>query len=253
MRRDHVLIAVWTAAAALVACTSAGAYVTAAIVLPVLFVAPGHVWSAALLPRTRGGGHRGAWAERAAIDAGLSLVLLVLGSLAIAAVRLPLERATWLALVAILVASGIAMDRVRNGRGFGAEVLRLRRPRWGPGTLLSGLALTVTIAALVTAIIGAQTAPATRFTSLGFVTGAGDWGAIVVHNEEGAARRYLLVITAPSGVIQRIPLSVASGGSWQRSVPLDVGTAANLYVVDGSGNAGQVYRSIELRTRPGSP
>jgi hypothetical protein len=263
MRRDHLVIAAGTAVAVLVTSTAVSAYVKAAITVPLLLMAPGHVWSSALLHTARTGGHRGGWAERAAIDAGLSMALLVIGGLLVAVVRLPLEQATWLLLVAVLVAGGIVADEMcrrrrrtlnehpdggRGGHIVPVQPVRLRRP-----LVLASLAAIVTTAAIVTAIAGAKSTPATRFTSLGFVSGAGGWGAVVVHNDEGNARSYLLVITAADGATQRIALTIPTGASWQRSVPLDVGTAADLYLVDSAGRAGSLYRSVELRSRPGSP
>ncbi len=246
MRRDLGLVAAVTAAAVAASAASAPVAVTSALAIPALLVAPGYAWTSALFPqRTRAV----TAAERAVLTLGVSLAILVLGGLLIAAVRLPLQRASWLALAALAVATGLLVgwhDQRRVPDADPAPRPKLRRPS-RPAMLLAVAAL-ITGGAVATAIIGAKTAPQTRFTSLAFTSGSAGHVLLSLRNVEGSTKSYLVVVTTPSGATQRTHVTLPSSGSWEREVTSSAGTEADLYLVDASGHTGAVYRRVTLQS-----
>ncbi len=252
MRRDLGLVAAVTVAAVAASAASAPVIVTSALAIPALLVAPGYAWTSALFAqRTR----TVTAAERAVLTLGVSLAILVLGGLLIAAVRLPLQRTSWLALAALAVASGLLVGWRERRRvpdadpAPTAQVQRrptLRRPS-RPAMLLAGAAL-ITGGAVATAIIGAKTAPQTRFTSLAFTGGSAGHVLLSLRNVEGSTKSYLVVVTTPNGVTQRTHVTLPSSGSWEREVTSSAGTEADLYLLDASGHTGAVYRRVTLQS-----
>ena len=89
MRRDLGLLAAATMGAVAASVAAAPVILTSALAIPALLVAPGYVWSAVLLPRRA---TTVPAVERVVLTVSLSLAILVLGGLLMAAVRLPLER-----------------------------------------------------------------------------------------------------------------------------------------------------------------
>ena len=75
-----------------------------------LFVATGYLWSESLLDQRLGG------LERAATAAGLAMMVPVLGDIGLYALHIPLNRASWTALMAVATLSGSALLIVRRRR-----------------------------------------------------------------------------------------------------------------------------------------
>jgi hypothetical protein len=238
MRRDLTAVAALTAVTLACALASAPTAVTAVLGILVLLLAPGYVWLAALLPAS------GPSFERSVLTVGLSLIVLVLGGLALQVTGLPLDRAGWAGCLAVITAAGIAVAWRRPAR-VSMPRFRLRFSRSGVLLTLAGLVLT---GAVTIAVIGARTAPQTHFTSLGLTATSDDSAVLQLHNAEGAARTYLLVVTTSTGEEERWTVSVAANGSWSKTIDGRPGTSANLYVQNSDGTTGPVYRSVAIRT-----
>jgi hypothetical protein len=238
MRRDLTVVAALTAVTVACALGSAPTVVTAALGIPVLLLAPGYVWLAALLPES------GPRFERHVLTVGLSLIVLVLGGLALQVTNLPLDRIGWSGCLAVVIAAGIAVAWRRPTK-VSMPRFRLRLSRSGVLLTLAGLVLA---GAVTTAVIGARTAPQTHFTSLGLTATSGDSAVLQLHNAEGAARTYLLVVTTSTGEEERWTVSVAAHGSWSKTIDGRPGTSANVYVQNSDGTTGPLYRSVAIRT-----
>jgi hypothetical protein len=238
MRRDLIAVAALTGVAVASALASAPTVVTALLGIPVLLLAPGYVWLAALLPAS------GPSFERSVLTAGLSLIVLVLGGLALQVTGLPLDRTGWAGCLAVVVAAGVAVDWRRPGK-VSLPRLRLRLSRSGVLLTLAGLVLA---GAVTTAVIGARTAPQTHFTSLGLTATSDDNAVLQLHNAEGAARTYLLVVTTSTAEEERWTISVAANGNWSTTIDGRPGTSAVLYVQHADGTTGPAYRSVAIRT-----
>jgi hypothetical protein len=238
MRRDLTVAAGLTAVAVVCVLASAPTAVTAAVGIPVLLLAPGYVWLAAILPTP------GPVVERSVLTVGLSLIALVLGGLALQVTGLPLDRSGWAGCLAAIVASGVAVAW-RRPIAVSMPRIRLRPSRSGLLLTLTGLVLA---GAVTTAVIGARTAPQTRFTSLGVSVTSADSAMLQLHNAEGAARTYLIVVTSSTGDEQRWTVSVAANGGWSKAIEARPGTSAALYVVNADGVPGPVYRTVDIRT-----
>ncbi len=255
MRRDLWAAVAVTAGAAGLSALSAPAPLTAVLAVPALLACTGYVWSTVLVPPGDAGTTEQSrplsGAQRAVASVGLSLALLVLGGLLLAALRLPLERATWLAYAAVCVVTGSLARAHREPQGLPFVLARRGRPR--KPILLMALAAFIAVAAVIGSVVGARTAQQTHFTSLAFTAAGRGHAVLQVRNCESETRRYRVIVTESSGTTQTTTFSLPSGGSWQKGVSNAAGTQADLYLVDGSGTAGSLYRSVALRTTWTSP
>lgn len=238
MRRDLTAVAALSAVAIACALASAPTVVTAIVGIPVLLLAPGYVWLAALLPAS------GPSFERSVLTVGLSLIVLVLGGLALQVTNLPLDRTGWSGCLAVVITVGMLVAWRRPSMASMPR-LRLRPSRSGVLLTLAGLVLA---GAVTTAVVGARTASQTHFTSLGLTATSGDSAVLQLHNAEGAARTYLLVVSTSTGEEERWNVSVAANGNWSTTIDGRPGTSANLYVQNSDGTTGPVYRSVAIRT-----
>src|SRR5690349_17839062 len=176
MRRDLTVVAALTAVTIACALASAPTVVTAVLGIPVLLLAPGYVWLAALLPAP------GPSFERSVLTVGLSLIVLVLGGLALQVTNLPLDRTGWSLCLAVVITVGTAVAWRRPSM-VSMPRLRLRPSRSGVLLTLAGLVLA---GAVTTAVVGARTAPQTHFTSLGLTAISADSAVLQLHNAEGS-------------------------------------------------------------------
>lgn len=219
-----------TLAVAALACAAAAlrmpVAVTAVLGLGV-FAAPGY-----LLGQLVAGPGRPAL-ERLAVSAGLALCVPVVGGLLLYLARLPLDRASWLGLLAgVTMAAGVLVfvRRRRNPEAAASPRPARWRPRPGPSVAF-GLAMVIAAGGVGLARVGAAVQHYPGFTQLWLVRP--DAGARVVNlgvgNDEGITTRYQLVLLRNGKVTDRWNLTLRNGQVWRRSPPFSTNIAAHLY------------------------
>ncbi len=231
MRRRQADIAV-TATVAVAYCVAAVLRAHAAILITLgvlLAVSPGYVWAEIFLSS------RVVGLERAAVAAGLSLALPVLGGLAISTAGLPLHRTAWAGLLTgvTLVGDAVLLDLRRTGRRAPAS-----RPPGKPRPAVRHVAAFGAAAVIAAGAVGLSLASAARQNYPGFtqlwlstrVPGAGT-AALGVGNHQGSTTRYRLVLLRQGHVSVTWNLTLGNGQTWQRRIPVTGGytLAARLY------------------------
>lgn len=215
-----------------------------------LFIAPGYLLGQVLV------GSRVTGLERAAVITGLALAVPVLGGLLLNAAGVPLHRSGWLGLLAVATLAGdIALYlRRRAGRAapFGWQPA-WRLPRWQVAAFAA--AVLVAASGVSLARIGVAMQPQPRFTQLWLAPQRQNQHALRlgVSNDQGKTTSYRLVLLRNGRVSATWNLTLASGQTWQRSVPLTGATsvAASLYRLPDLTHPYR-YVSINATTMPGS-
>jgi uncharacterized membrane protein len=187
--------------------------------LPLVLWLPGYALTAALFP-----GHWPGTAERIAMSLGLSLVLAILGGLALEWAGLDLRAASWAVLLGntALLASLVALVRRWRTPVIAESSSRaVLAPR---EAILLGAAALVVAGALLVAREGAARQRATAFTQLWVLpAGPADSGRVRlgVANHEQHETRYSLRVTAGGTAIESWPLiTLGPGEQWEGSIAL---------------------------------
>lgn len=220
-----------TALVASLACVEAvtGAPTAVTTVLGIaLFIAPGYLFGQLLV------GSRVSGVERAAVITGLALVVPVLGGLVLYLAGVPLHRAGWLGLLAVVTLAGDVTLFLARRAGRAAP-LRWQPtwhvPRWQVATFAA--AVLVAAGGVGLARIGVARQPQPGFTQLWLAPQRQNTHALRlgVSNDQGATTSYRLVLLRNGRVTTRWNLTLAAGQTWQRSVPLTGpgSVAARLY------------------------
>lgn len=234
----------WVAAAAVAAACAAAALRWPAVVTAVpglaLFAAPGY-----LLGQLLAGPGRPAL-ERLAVSAGLALCVPVLGGLLLYLARLPLDRASWVGLLAgVTVAAGaLVFLRRRSSQQEVTGPPPRWRPRPGPSVAF-GLAVLIAAGAVGLARVGAAEQHYPGFTQLWLVRphAGASTVSLGVGNDEGATTRYQLVLLRNGKVTDRWNLTLRSGQVWRRTQAFTPNIAAHLYRIP---DFGHPYREVGI-------
>ena len=196
----------------------------------VLFAAPGYLLGQLLV-----GSGRTAL-ERLAVSAGLALCVPVIGGLVLYVARLPLDRASWLGLLAgVTVVSDLLLfvRRRRNqetpdsvGRAADGARWRLR-----PGRAVAfALAVVIAVGAVTLAREGTMVQRYPGFTQLWLVPDAHTHAlSLGVANNEGTTTRYQLVLLHNGHAGQPLKLTLRNGQVWRRALPYTSNVTAHLY------------------------
>jgi hypothetical protein len=231
-RRSADLWVTFTVAA--LACAAAAVRapvaVTAGLGL-VLFAAPGYLLGQLLVGPGRTG------LERLAVSAGLALCVPVIGGLLLYLARLPLNRVSWLGLLAgvTVVADVLLFVRRRWNReapdGSGQVPERAGwRLQPGPAAAFA-VAVLIAAGAVTLAREGTVVQRYPGFTQLWLVPDAhAPAMSLGVANDEGATTRYQLVLLhngRPYG--QPLKLTLHNGQVWRHSLALTNDVTAHLY------------------------
>jgi hypothetical protein len=193
-----------------------------------LAVCPGYVWAQVLL------GTRVTGMERAAVAAGLSLALPVLGGVAINAAGIPLHRATWAGLFAGATLAGDALLFALGRTGRSGPSRRNRAPRPAAGQVAAFAAAAVIAAGAVGLSLASAAKQANPgFTQLWLSTSVRNArvAALGVGNHQGSTARYRLLLLRHGQVSATWNLALSDGQTWQRMIPVTGGypIAARLY------------------------
>jgi hypothetical protein len=194
--------------------------------------------------------------ERAVVALALPIAVLVLGSIAAAALHFRLDRALWAALAGLAAeaaAAGVLARRdVPNEppRPRGARRWRAARPEAGHG-ILWGVSLTAAGAVLAAAVAlsvwtaGGQAYPAFSALSAIRVGSAGPSVRIELTSEEPAPARFVVAVAVGSARPDSITLRLAPGVTWRKTVP--AASSAAVTVVAYRGTRPRVpYREVRL-------
>jgi hypothetical protein len=194
--------------------------------------------------------------ERATVALALPIAVLVLGTIAAAALRLHLDRPLWAALVAL--AAEAAAVGVLARRGQPSEPRNRRRwptvrPEAGRG-ILWGASLTAAGAVLAAAVAlsvwtaGRQAYPAFSALSAIRVGSAEPSVRIELTSEEAAPTRFIVAVAVGSARPDSVPLRLAPGVTWRKTVPAPA--SASVTVVAYRGTRSRVpYREVNLTPR----
>jgi uncharacterized membrane protein len=204
-----------TAAVAIITCAAAVAGAPAAVMTVLgiaLFAAPGYLLVQLLL------GPQIAGVERAAVAAGLSLCVPVIGGLALYLGGLPLHRAAWLGLLAGLTLACDLLLLWRRRRGRAAPFTGLGQwPRLGGRHAAAvGAAVLIAVCAVGLACAGAARQHYAGFTQLWLTQPRRSAPTVNlgVANYEGKTMRYMLVLWRGKRPVDTWKLTLANGQAW---------------------------------------
>jgi hypothetical protein len=204
--------------------------------------------------------------ERATVALALPIGVLVLGTVAAAALRLHLDRRLWAALAALAAeAAAVAVLSRRghpseprdppSGAGSGAGSWRTVRPAAGRG-IVWGASLTAAGAVLAAAVALSVWTAARQayppFSALSAIrVGSAERSVrIELTSQEAAPTRFIVAVAVGSARPDSITLRLAPGVTWRKTVP--AAASAPVTVVAYRGSAPRVpYREVHLAS-PGS-
>ncbi len=249
--------------------------------LLLVLVLPGLAVAAALFPRRTLGP-----AARVLFTMGLSVCLTALVGYALNWTGPGLQRAWWAGSLGYLtqVAIIVAVFRLRDTERFQARMASLAPPRdplpprlapLAPprdplpprpapqvpayrisrrACLLFASAAVIATGAIVLNYVNATLETGPGFTQLWMVPAGTDAVRLGVANHEGAATRYRLVLSLPSGAVALWPnIAVGSGATWTGSVTLPsalpIGVELTATLFRDSGTRATAYRHVTYWTR----
>jgi hypothetical protein len=234
---------------AVLACAAAAAPVPVPVAVTaglglVLFAAPGYLLGQLLV-----GSGRTAL-ERLAVSAGLALCVPVVGGLVLYVAGLPLNRTSWLGLLAgvTVVADVLLFVRRRRNQQADGPGRASGRARWrlqpGPAAAF-GLAVLIAAGAVTLAREGTEVQRYPGFTQLWLVPDVHTHAlSLGVANNEGATTRYQLVLLR-DGVRLGDPrkLTLRNGQVWRTSLRNKVNVTVHLYRLP---NFNRIYRQVSI-------
>ena len=212
-----------TALVAALACVAAAVGAPAAVMTVLgiaLFAAPGYLLGQLLL-RSRLAG-----LERMVVSTGLALAVPVLGGLLLYAAGVPLRRPAWLGLLAgVTVVGDIVLFLRRRASGSARMAPFGWRPAWRvPRRHAAALAAAMLVAACAVGVarIGVAVEPQPRYTQLWLSPQRHGEGAVSlgVSNDQGGTTSYRLVLRRNGHLSAAWNITLADGGTWQRSAPV---------------------------------
>jgi len=198
-----------------------------------LFILPGYIWCQVIVA------NESSKLERAAISAGIALMVPVFGGLVLSAADIRLNRSSWTFLLAAVILAG-ALVLALQRRKLGVATPRMR----GKGTRigLSGLhlaalgtAAVIAAGAVALAVFGAHVQRYPGYTQLWLspVTNHSAAANLGVTNQQGGRVWYRLVLIRDGKVSNVWNLELSNDQTWQRTVSFTTKypIAAKLYRV----------------------
>lgn len=235
-------------ALAAVAAVWAGApvAVTTMLGVPLVLLAPGYVWTDVFFGSGLG-------AEiRTALSVALSLTVTALGGVLLYVAGVPLDRASWLALLFASTLSGAAVAAILRARVRTeppAESPKRRSVQRMSVTRAVRLGVAALIAATAVGIAvhsaQAQAQPAFTQVSVSTLVAAPETAQIVVGNHEQRMQQYRLVVSTDGVVSNAWTITVADGASWRHLVPAGPGQRLAVDVYR-SASGGSPYRHVAI-------
>jgi len=194
--------------------------------------------------------------ERATVALALPIAVLVLGTIAAAALRLRLDRPLWAALVALAAeaaAVGVLSRRGQLSEPRNPRRWRAMRPQggravfWGTSLTAAGAMLAAAVALSVWTA-GRQSYPVFSALSAMRAGGAERSVQIELTSEEAAPTHFIVAVAVAGARPDSITLRLAPGVTWRKTVP--AATSASVTVVAYRGTRSRVpYREVHLAPR----
>ncbi len=230
------------------------AWLRAVLAAPMVLFAPGYAISAAAA-----GGRRVNWPERLLLSLGLSIMVVILGGLALNLTPWKLRVDTWVVFLAglTLVACVIALVRRHHAPAAPREAAPSVNIRLGQ-VLIVGLAVVVAAGAIGVARTPLPGRDIQGYTLLWALPGEGENACTIRYgmtSGELTSTAYRLEILRNSQPFQIWPvITLAPGDKWEQSVQVPPDLTGKsvlvntvLYLVD---KPGVVYRQVTLRCKP---
>jgi hypothetical protein len=194
-----------------------------------LFTVPGYLLAQLLL------GRRIAGLERLVVVAGLALAVPILGGLLLSTAGVPLDRGSWLGLLAgvSLTSDVVLFLRRRSGRAESCAWPSARCRVPVHHAVAFGAAIAVAACGLGLAGIGAARQHYAGFTQLWLSSRHehARTATLGVSNQQGIVTRYRLVLLRNGSASASWNLTLADGQTWQQPIPITGrhAIAADLY------------------------
>ena len=194
--------------------------------------------------------------ERATVALALPIAVLVLGTIAAAALGLHLDRPLWAGLVALTAeaaAVGVLSRRGQPSEPRNPRRWRAMRPQagraifWGTSLTAAGVMLAAAVALSVWTA-GRQGYPVFSALSAMRAGGAERSVEIELTSEEAAPTHFIVAVAVAGARPDSITLRLAPGVTWRKTVP--AATSASVTVVAYRGTRSRVpYREVHLAPR----
>ena len=238
-----------TFSVAVLACAAAAVRVRVPVAVTaglglVLFAAPGYLLGQLLVRSSRTA------LERLAVSAGLALCVPVIGGLLLYLARLPLNRTSWLGLLAgVTMAADVLVfvQRRRNREPLArpSRAPERARSRLQPGPAAAfALAIVIAAGAVALAREGASVQRSPGFTQLWLIPDAHTHDlSLGVANNEGATTKYQLVLLYNGNVLRRSKLTLRNGQIWRLSLAHTTNVTAHLYRLP---SFRRIYREVSI-------
>ena len=194
--------------------------------------------------------------ERATVALALPIAVLVLGTIAAAALGFHLDRPLWAVLVALAAeaaAVGVLSRRGQPSEPRNPRSWRATRPQggraifWGASLTAAGAMLAAAVALSVWTA-GRQSYPV--FSALSAMRAGGAERAVEIEltSEEAAPTHFIVAVAVAGARPDSITLRLAPGVTWRKTVP--AATSAAVTVVAYRGTRSRVpYREVHLAPR----
>ena len=194
--------------------------------------------------------------ERATVALALPIGVLVLGTIAAAALHLHLDRRLWAGLVALAAeaaAAGVLSRRGHPSEPHNPRWWRAVRPRDGSGIVWAAslTAAGAVLAAAVTMSVwtaGRQAYPVFSALSAIRVGGAESSVRIELTSEETAPTRFIVAVAVGSARPDSITLRLAPGVTWRTTVPAPASASVTVAAYRGTGPR-VPYREVHLASQ----
>ena len=232
MRRNYADVVI-AGAVAILGCIAIYEHLPAPVVIILglgLFVAPGYVWSEVLLSASVRG------LERVAVMIGLALMVPVLGGLVLYVARIPLHRATWVGLLAVVTVTGTMVvlairPRPDEPRARGEQAERKRWRAWHVVNFCAASMIAAVAVGLAVYSANVQKYPGYTQLWLSPVRSDPVTATLGVTNQQGTTTQYRLVLLRKGRVSATWNLTLTDGQTWQHTVPFTekYSIAADLY------------------------
>jgi hypothetical protein len=195
--------------------------------------------------------------ERATVALALPIGVLVLGTIAAAALRLHLDRQFWAVLVAVAAEAAavavLARPRSDPGEPHNPPRWRTLRPQkgrgivWGASLTAAGAVLAGAVALSVWTAAG-QPYPAFSALSAMRVGGAEHSVQIELTSKEAAPTRFIVAVAVGRARPDSITLRLAPGVTWRKTVPAPGSAPVTVVAYRGARSRGP-YREVHLAPR----
>jgi len=195
--------------------------------------------------------------ERATVALALPIAVLVLGTIAAAAIGLHLDRQLWAAMVALVAEAAAAGLLLRRGQPGGRPGAGRRWPVPPPpdgrvllwyGSLAAAGAVLAAAIALSVWTATSQAYPAFSALSAIRVGAGGHSVQVQLTSEETSPTRFIVAVSVGRTRPEPITVQLTAGATWRKTIPAPRSAAVTVVAYRGS-RPGVAYRRVRLAPR----